>query len=83
MIYPIDNMLKNRTYSSDLYLDVYQKYIKHYEVSNIQSVIKEYSPIKNSSYFSSQCGHGKLEAELYECEYEKGEYFIVKGFENV
>ena len=83
MIYPIDNRLKNLTYSEDLYPDVYQKYIKHSEVSTIQSVIKEYSQIKNSSYFSSQWGHGKSEAELDECEYEKGGYFIVKGSENV
>ena len=94
MMYPIEARWRNLTYSAELYVDVYQKYIKHSEVSTIPPVIKEYPPMKKVSLRSfpimvksSKCplssDTGRSQAELGECEYEKGGYFIVKGSEKV
>ena len=94
MMYPIEARWRNLTYSADLYVDVYQKYIKYSEVSTIPPVIKEYPPMKKvslrsfpimlkSTYCPLSSNTGKSQAELGECEYEKGGYFIVKGSEKV
>jgi DNA-directed RNA polymerase beta subunit/intein/homing endonuclease len=94
MMYPIEARWRNLTYSADLYVDIYQKYIKHSEVATTLPVIKEYPPMKKVSLRSipimvksSVCplssDTGRSQAELGECEYEKGGYFIVKGSEKV
>ena len=94
MMYPIEARWRNLTYSADLYVDVYQKYIKHSEVATTPPVIKEYPPMKKvslrsipimvkSAFCPLSSDTGRSQAELGECEYEKGGYFIVKGSEKV
>lgn len=94
MMYPIEARWRNLTYSADLYVDVYQKSIKHSESTTAPPTIKEYSPMKKvslrtipimvkSKYCPLSSDTGRSQAELGECEYGKGGYFIVKGSEKV
>jgi DNA-directed RNA polymerase beta subunit len=94
MMYPIEARWRNLTYSADLYVDVYQKSIKHQESATTPSIIKEYPPMKKvslrtipimvkSAYCPLSADTGRSQSELGECEYDKGGYFIVKGSEKV
>jgi DNA-directed RNA polymerase beta subunit len=94
MMYPIEARWRNLTYSADLYVDIYQKSIKHQELSTAPPIIKEYPAMKKqslrtipimvkSAYCPLSADTGRSQAELGECEYDKGGYFIVKGSEKV
>ena len=94
MLYPSEARWRNLTYSADLYVDVYQKSIKHSESATGQTIIKEYPPMKKvslrtipimvrSQYCPLSANTGRSQSELGECEYDKGGYFIVKGSEKV
>lgn len=92
MMYPIEARWRNLTYSADLYVDIYQKFIKHSEIKGTPPTIKEYPPTKKvslrtipimvkSKYCPLSSETGRSQAELGECEYDKCGYFIVKGAE--
>jgi len=92
MMYPIEARWRNLTYSADLYVDIYQKFIKHSEIKGTPPTIKEYPPTKKvslrtipimvkSKYCPLSSETGRSKAELGECEYDKCGYFIVKGAE--
>ena len=94
MMYPIEARWRSLTYAADLYIDVYQKSIKHQDTSTSPPIIKEYPPMKKvslrtipimvkSAYCPLSANTGRSQAELGECEYDKGGYFIVKGSEKV
>ena len=94
MMYPMEARWRNLTYSSDLYIDVDQKYIKHSDIKSVQPSIKEYPTMKKislrtipimvkSRYCPLSSTTGRSQSELGECEYDKGGYFIVKGSEKV
>ena len=94
MMFPYDARSKNLPYSANLYLDVYQKSIKHSESKKEEPVVKEYPPVKKislrsipmlvkSKYCSLSATTGRSQAEQGEGEYEQGGYFIVKGAEKV
>jgi DNA-directed RNA polymerase beta subunit len=92
MMYPIEARWRNLTYSADLYVDIYQKFIKHSEIKGTPPTVKEYPPTKKvslrtipimvkSKYCPLSSDTGRSQAELGECEYDKCGYFIVKGAE--
>ncbi len=94
MLYPSESRWRNLTYSAELYLDVYQKSIKHSDTATGQPTVKEYAPMKKvslrtipimvkSQYCPLSANTGRSQSELGECEYDKGGYFIVKGSEKV
>lgn len=94
MMFPYDARSKNLPYSANLYLDVYQKYIKYPETKSGEPIIKEYEPVKKinlrsipmlvkSKYCSLSATTSRSQAEQGECEYEQGGYFIIKGAEKV
>jgi len=94
LMYPIEARWRNLTYAADLYFDIQQKSIKYSDSSTTPPTIKEYPPMKKvslstipimvgSDYCPLSSNTGRSQAELGECEYDKGGYFIVKGSEKV
>ena len=94
ILYPIEARWRNLTYSIGLYLDVHQKSIKHNVNTTIPPDTKEYPPMNKVSLRtcllmlkSDPCPlsstTGLSQAELGECKYDYGGYFILKGAEKV
>lgn len=92
MMYPIEARWRNLTYSADIFIDIHQKVIHYSDTGEstekkyptLQKVNLKSIPIMLKSKYcvlSSQTGQSM--ADLGECEFEKGGYFIVKGAEKV
>lgn len=85
LMYPIEARWRNLTYSSDVYMDVKIKLIKHSENDENEFSIKEYSPIEKKLFYNCPLlvGFGLNKKIFGECMYDMGGYFILKGAEKV
>ena len=90
MMFPYDARSKNLPYSANLYLDVYQKYIKHPETKGGEPIIKEYDPVEKinlrsipmlvkSKYCSLSATTGRSQGEQGECEIRARWLFYCEG----
>ena len=93
-MYPNEARLRNLTYSSELFIDIYSKYIVHDENSENGSNIQEYEPISKfpcgkipimlrSKYCVLNEVSNQTAIEMGEGKYDNGGYFIIKGSEKV
>jgi DNA-directed RNA polymerase II subunit RPB2 len=91
-MYPYDARLRNLPYSGNIYVDIEQKIIKKSakgkdEVIHLQKLNKfmigKIPIMINSQYCILNEQSAKTRAEMGECEYDLGGYFIVNGSEKV
>lgn len=92
LMYPSEARWRNLTYAADLYVDIYQRTITYNESG--EAKVKELPPMERvslksfpimvkSKYCVLSTQTGRSQAELGECRYDMGGYFIVKGTEKV
>ena len=93
-MYPNEARLRNLTYSSELFIDIYSKYIVHDNDPSNSSNIHEYEPIYKfpcgkipimlrSKYCVLNDLSNQTAVEMGEGKYDNGGYFIIKGSEKV